>query len=199
MSHKWVAQPILLLSAHTICINNNRETHRHICIFIMWKPIKRTEQNRHSPECNGHTFCLQDRNWFHSHNPHFRQTCSAEKWVALLLIDNIPAYHRSLVFILLFTIHSFIHSHLCLVQIFVIPVQHCFGCIKWSSAGKEIFTHGEILKFRVVIPDTFCGVRFRHYTQCLVPHLKRQKQIWCYLTLRFISFMTAEQFFLLDS
>lgn len=170
MSHNWAAQPILLLSAHTIC-NNNRETHRHICIFIMWKPIKLTEQKRHSPECNGHTFCLQDRNCFHSYNPHILQTCSAKKWVALLLKDSFSAYYKSLVFILLSTSHSFILIYV-LVQIFFIPVQHCFGCIKWSIGDKEIFTHGKILKFRVVIPGAFCCVRFRHQTQCLVPHLK---------------------------
>lgn len=165
VSQKWEAQPILLLSAHTIC-NNNRETHRHICIFIMRKPIKRTQQKQRSPECNGHTFCLQDSNCFHSHNPHFLQTCSAEKWVALLLIDHFSADHWYLFFY-----SSFILIYV-LVQIFFIPVQRCFGCIKSSSADKEIFTHGKLLKFRVVIPDAFCGVRFRHQTQCLVPHLK---------------------------
>lgn len=106
----------------------------------------------------------------------FLKPVCAKKWVANLLIDNISAYHR------------FFMSYLCFGEGIVIPVQQCFGCIKWSSVYKEIFSQTELLKLRVVIPDAFCSVCFCHHTQCLVPHLKQNKQAcWC-LTLRMIIF-----------
>lgn len=186
LSQKYAAQPILLLPAQTAW-NNNRETHLHICIFRLWKPIKRT-LNRNSVHLNVMVtnFVFMTIIGFKFIILTLSKPVCAKKRDANLFIDNISACHRSSVFIL-----SFIYSLLftvCLVRIFVVPNLHCFGCIKWISVCKDIFTHSAFLSLRVALQDAFCRMCFCHQTQCLVPHLKWQKQVYCYLTLRFIIF-----------